>query len=72
MPSTREMPISPRVSCPQIVELNHLKEHLQTLLHSCSGDRGGDCGILEHITGTECECCKALHCHLGARDSRKG
>lgn len=57
----------------QIVELSHLKEHLQTLLRSCSGDRGGDCGILEHITGTECECCKALHCHLdGARDSRKG
>ncbi len=53
----------------QIAELTHLKEHLQNLLHACSGDRGGDCGILQHIKAEECACCKKLHCQTGQNRS---
>ena len=44
----------------RIAELEHLKGHLEDLLAACNGDQGGDCGILAHIRGEECACCRAL------------
>lgn len=51
----------------QIAALQHLKEHLQTLLHSCEGDRGGECGILKSLDkGESCPHCTRFACgHTG-------
>lgn len=47
----------------QIAALQHLKEHLQTLLHSCEGDRGGECGILKSLNkGESCPHCARFAC----------
>ena len=49
----------------QIAELEHLKGHLRELLRACDGEKGAGCGILAHIDGEECACCKELHDRLG-------
>lgn len=43
----------------QITELTHLRDHLRELLRSCSGDKGGDCGILARLDRcAECPVCR--------------
>lgn len=45
----------------QIAALQHLKEHLQTLLHSCEGGQGENCGILKSLdTAGNCPHCARL------------
>lgn len=47
----------------QIASLTHLKGHLQTLLHKCSGGKRAECGILESLNrGEACPYCENLHC----------
>ncbi len=49
----------------QIASLQHLKTHLETLRHACSGDRQQDCGILDSLDhGSPCACCEDEHCAL--------
>jgi len=47
----------------QIAELQHLKQHLQSLLRKCSGGKGKECGILQSLNkGEECPYCKEREC----------
>lgn len=47
----------------QIASLEHLKEHLQTLLHKCPGGKRGECGILQSLNaGESCPYCENLRC----------
>ena len=49
----------------QIAELEHLKGHLRDLLRACDGEKGERCGILAHIDGEECACCRELRRRTG-------
>lgn len=46
----------------QIKDLMHLKEHLQSLLHTCSGGKKNECGILKSLNeGDSCAYCQEKH-----------
>lgn len=49
----------------QIASLQHLRSHLQALLHECEGGQGDHCGILRSL-GEEKECpyCHQFQCQL--------
>lgn len=48
----------------QILNLEHLKKHLETLLGKCNGEKGAKCGILESLKRhEECSYCENLKCH---------
>lgn len=47
----------------QIASLTHLKEHLEDLLHKCSGSKAGECGILKSLTEAQsCPLCEGERC----------
>lgn len=51
----------------QIASLTHLKQHLESLLHKCSGGKTRGCGILESLAGDEsCPYCEDFRCRRGA------
>lgn len=53
----------------QIRSLQHLKEHLLALRHTCSGDHSQGCGILHSLDKDDaCPCCEGLHCRLERRN----
>lgn len=52
----------------QIASLQALKEHLEALRHTCSGDHGKGCGIIASLDrDAPCPCCEGLHCRLEHR-----
>lgn len=52
----------------QIDSLQHLKQHLEALRHTCTGDHGQGCGIIARLDrGAPCPCCEGLHCRLERR-----
>ncbi len=54
----------------QIASLQHLKQHLQTLLHKCSGGKKAECGILESLNkGESCPYCENFRCRQSVKDS---
>ena len=56
----------------QIDSLLVLKAHLEALRHSCSGDRGQGCGIINSLGhGSSCPCCEGLHCRLERRQGER-
>lgn len=47
----------------QIASLEHLKGHLQKLLHKCSGGKKAECGIIAGLEEAEyCPYCADLRC----------
>lgn len=45
----------------QIAALTHLREHLASLLHACTGGRAADCGILAQLRkGESCRRCEEM------------
>ncbi len=49
----------------QIAALQHLRAHLEDLLHQCSGGQGGGCGILRSLDSEEeCPYCHQFQCQL--------
>ncbi len=52
----------------QIASLTHLKKHLQSLLHKCSGGKRSECSILVSLNqGESCPYCENLRCGHQAR-----
>lgn len=52
----------------QIASLQHLKEHLEGLRHTCDGDHSHGCGIIASLDkDAPCPCCEGLHCRLERR-----
>lgn len=57
----------------QIASLQHLKGHLERLLHQCSGAQGGSCGILKGLReGTRCPSCDLFSRASAASRPKKG
>ncbi len=49
----------------QIASLQHLKAHLEALRHTCSGDHGKTCGILDRLDhGDPCPLCGDAECPM--------
>ncbi len=49
----------------QIASLQHLRSHLQALLHECAGGQGDHCGILRSLgEAKECPYCNQFQCQL--------
>lgn len=56
----------------QIASLQHLKQHLQALLHRCSGGKKAECGILESLNrGDPCPRCKDFCCGEAPADEKE-
>lgn len=56
----------------QIASLLGLKEQLEKLLHECSGERKGTCGILESLTEADgCPYCENFRCRAKADTANK-